>query len=308
VATDVQVQNSEPRFVDLGGPVHYRDWPGPDGRSFVLVHGLGGSHVNWTQVAPGLSRSGRVLALDLAGFGLTPRAGRGSTLTANRRLLSEFVRAQASGPIVLCGNSMGGVVAMMQAAFEPGSVAGLVLTDSAFPWARGGVPAPAVIGGFALYRTPGLGRWVVRQRFTRMTPERLVEIGLRLTAADPSSIPGDVAKALVDVVRDRQRDPDAAPAFLDAAVSLLRLGARPELCRRVMDAIRCPVLVLHGARDRFVPVQFARAAAQHRPSWQLRVFPDLGHIPQMEAPGRWLAAVEEWMDELPTAPDIAGTT
>jgi pimeloyl-ACP methyl ester carboxylesterase len=69
----------ESRWVEVGGPVHYREWPGPaDGPTFVCVHGLGGSMVNWALVAPGLARRGRVLALDLAGFGLTAPNGRGT--------------------------------------------------------------------------------------------------------------------------------------------------------------------------------------------------------------------------------------
>jgi len=68
-----------------------------------------------------------------------------------------------------------------------------------------------------------------------------------------------------------------------------------------MDRIECPVLVLHGRRDRLVPVGFARAAVQDHPGWQLRIFPDLGHVPQMEAPDRWLTAVEHWLAVLPAS-------
>ncbi len=281
--------------------MHYREWDGPQSRTFVLVHGLGGSHLNWTPVAGELARHGRVLAPDLPGFGHTPRAGRGSTLTESRRVLSAFIRWAAGGPVALAGSSMGGSLAMLQAAAEPDTVAGLVLTGAAFPWARGGLPSPFVIGGFALYRTPWAGEFVVRQRFTRVGAERLVRLGFRICAADPSSIPEELVRSHAELLRERQHDPDAASAFLEAARSLLRLGARPELCRRIMDGIECPVLVLHGRRDRLVPVAFARAAVREHAGWRLRIFPDLGHIPQMEAPDRWLAAVEEWLEQLAPA-------
>src|ERR1700712_3511175 len=58
------------RTVDLGGPVHVVDFGGnPDGPVVVLVHGLGGSHLNWDLLAPRLTGAARVLALDLPGFG-----------------------------------------------------------------------------------------------------------------------------------------------------------------------------------------------------------------------------------------------
>jgi hypothetical protein len=34
------------------------------------------------------------------------------------------------------------------------------------------------------------------------------------------------------------------------------------------------------------------------PEWSGRIFPDLGHVPQMEAPDRWLAAVTGWSADL----------
>ena len=52
---------------------------GPDdGPLVVCVHGLGGSHVNWMALAPQLTSTCRVLALDLAGHGLTEALGRGT--------------------------------------------------------------------------------------------------------------------------------------------------------------------------------------------------------------------------------------
>ncbi len=55
--------------------------------------------------------------------------------------------------------------------------------------------------------------------------------------------------------------------------------------------IECPVLLLHGGRDRTVPLAFTQRAAHDHPTWQLEVFPELGHIVQLEAPERWLAAI-----------------
>ena len=75
---------------------------------------------------------------------------------------------------------------------------------------------------------------------------------------------------------------------------MLRLGRRPETARRALDNITCPVLLLHGRRDRLVPVAFAEAELARHPAWRGRFFRDLGHIPQMEAPGRWLAEVADW--------------
>ena len=78
---------------------------------------------------------------------------------------------------------------------------------------------------------------------------------------------------------------------------MLRLGKRPDVAARALDAVRCPVLVLHGRRDRLVPAAFAEAVLRSHPTWRGRIFPDVGHAPQMEAPGRWLAEVADWYAE-----------
>jgi pimeloyl-ACP methyl ester carboxylesterase len=235
-----------------------------------------------------------VLALDLAGFGRTPRAGRSSKLTANRALLSHFIEEVAGTPVVLAGNSMGGGICMMQAATEPSSVEGLVLTCSVYPWARGGFPSPVVIGGFAAYRMKRVGEWVMRQRFERFDADRLVRLSLRLATVDVRRIPEDVIRAHVDLLLEREEDPDTATAFLEATRSLISLGRSPERARAILDQIKCPVLAIHGRQDRLVPAAFAWAATESHPEWWIRVLPDVGHVPQLEAPDRWLANVADW--------------
>jgi pimeloyl-ACP methyl ester carboxylesterase len=286
------------RTADIDGPIAYREWDGPGDTTFVLVHGLGGSHLNWVQIASGLAGLGRVAALDLPGFGSSPRLGRGSGLMDERRTLERFVRSTTSGRVMLVGHSMGGVIGILHAAVDPGSVAGLVATSSPFPFVRGALPHPLAIAGFALYDAPGLGSLILEARMRRLDPERAVRLGLRILAADPSSIPEEVVQLTVDQLRERGRDPDGPAAFGDAWRSLRRLGWRRDVAERAMAGVRCPVLVLHGRRDLLVPAAYAEAALREHPAWRGRIFPDLGHVPQMEAPGRWLTEVADWHAEV----------
>src|SRR5690348_5257489 len=103
-------------YADLDGPVHYLDFGGREqGPIIVCVHGLGGASWNWSALAPMLTDEARVLAVDLAGHGRTPAAGRRTTAPANRRLLERFLREVAREPVVLIGNSMGGAISALTA-------------------------------------------------------------------------------------------------------------------------------------------------------------------------------------------------
>jgi len=282
------------RTLDIDGPLAYREWDGPSGTTFVLLHGLGGSHLSWVQVAPGLSGLGRVLTPDLPGFGRSPMAGRPTRLMDQRQWLARFLGEVVTGPVVLAGNSMGGVVALLEAALEPERVAGVILSSSVFPMSGGPIPNPLVLGAFAAYDVPKLGEMVVKTRSAAFDPETFVRVGLRILTADPSSIPDDVIEANAELIADLRTDPEAPAAFLEAARSITAYVRSPTAGRRAMSNVRSPVLVIHGRKDRFVPVGYAEIALVTYPSWRGRLLAGVGHVPQMETPARWLTEVADW--------------
>lgn len=280
--------------VDLDGPVHYADFGG-SGRPIVLVHGLGGSHLNWLPVGKRLAAHGRVLAIDLAGHGRTPSLGRTASVGANQRLLGRFLEAVAGAPAVLVGNSMGGYLAMAEAAAEPDQVASLVLVDPAVPNTRVRTWDPFVVALFAAYALPGAGAALMRWR-GRRGPERLVRATLALCCADASRVPGEAVQAHVDLARERmQHGAVFGRDFLVAQRSLMARLVRPRRFYRMVAGIRARALIVQGGRDRLVRAEAVRALAAARPDWRLELLEGIGHVPQLEAPERFLAAVEPWL-------------
>ena len=155
--------------------MHYVDFGGPAAATrtvhqppVVLVHGLGGSHLNWVGIGPQLARHRRVVALDLAGFGLTPSLGRSTSVHHNAALLSRFIHRVLGRPVVLVGNSMGGMVALLLADRRPEQVVGLGLIDPSLPIPRQRQD-PQVAATFALYAVPRVGEAVLT-RYNAATP------------------------------------------------------------------------------------------------------------------------------------------
>lgn len=298
----------EPAWIDVHGPVHYREWDGPRDRpTFVLVHGLGGSLLTWSLVAPGLAAHGRVLALDLAGFGRTPSAGRPADVGSNRRLLAGFLRAMDLPPVVLVGNSMGGMISLLQCAIEPESVGAMILVDPVVPRVlTDGRISLRVALGFLATASRRLGPRIVRSRARALGPEGLVRDTLAACVADPDAIdPGLVAAMVDQLAEHRGAEDDAIMAFVEATRSLVDTHVRATRYREMVRGIRQPALVLHGALDRLVPTAAVRRAVEGHDTWTLHVLPGVGHLPQMEAPQRWLSLATSWLDETRTRLDAA---
>jgi pimeloyl-ACP methyl ester carboxylesterase len=262
----------------------------------VLVHGLGGSHVNWMRVGPLLAERARVVALDQAGFGRTPPAGRGTSVKANARLLDRFVAEVAGAPAILAGNSMGGMVAILEAVAHPGNVAGLILIDPALPLAPG-VPRDRQVSlAFTAYMTPGVGEAFLRRRRRVLGAEGLVRETFQLCCVDPSRVPQDVIDAHVAMVRERERMPWADRAVLTAARSLVPLVLRRRRYMELLRRVRVPTLLVQGMEDRLVQVAAAVLVARSRPDWTFRPLRGIGHVPHLEAPQETVRAIWEWVD------------
>ena len=289
-----------------GHLVHAVEWPGP-GRTtavappaVVLVHGLGGSTVNWELVGAGLARrlAARVVAFDLAGFGRTALGSRRATVGANGRLLAELIAPL--GPSVVVGNSMGGALAIGLAARRPDLVRALVLVDPALPrplrppGLRESIDGLTSLGGLAAAAIPFAGPHLVRYRMRQLGPAGTVDASLRIVCAHPSRVDATVRRHMVELTDYRSKGNDSARAYHDAILSLVQYTTR----RMPADVgtVGAPTLLIHGDRDRLVPLSLAKATARRRTDWTLEVFDDCGHVPMIEQPDRFVAVCANWID------------
>jgi len=110
---------------------HLIDWGG-QGKWLVLLHGLASQAHIWDLVAPRLSETFRVIAVDQRGHGLSDKPDHGydwATITSD---LDAILKALKIDRAVLAGHSWGGNVALQYAVDHPDHVSGLVLVDGGF--------------------------------------------------------------------------------------------------------------------------------------------------------------------------------
>jgi pimeloyl-ACP methyl ester carboxylesterase len=292
-------------LTELDGPVHWIEFSsganeGETQPPIVFVHGLGGSHLNWCPLGPQLTAGRRVVALDLRGFGFTPGLRVNSTVQANAHLLDRFINEVIGTPVILVGNSMGGLISILETAANPGVIRSVVLVDPALPLP---VQKPdwQVGGQFLLYALPGLGPLAVAKLMSSVSPEEAVRQLVQLCFADPSRADPELIKADVALVA-RRHPATAAQAsarariFLAAARSLLRVLSRRGNYNAMMAGIDVPVLLIGGEADRLVPVAAMRQAAARNPRWESVMLPGVGHTPQLEVPDAVAGMIRDWLD------------
>lgn len=294
--------NAKGYVTDLDGPVHWIDFGGPtDGIPMVFVHGLGGSHLNWALIGQALAENRRVVALDLHGFGLTPGTRANATVHANAELLDRFIGEVIGGPVILVGNSMGGMISVLQTAANPDTVAGLVLVDPALPVPKR-LPDPGVAATFIAYAVPGVGEWSMKVMQARLSSEDLVNRIVKLCFADPRRANAEMIRIGAQLVTARREIPYKEDAFLGAARSLMKLLITAGTYERMMDGIKAPVLLIHGEADRLVPIAAAEKVAAAHPAWDTAFLPDVGHTPQLEAPQQTIGVIVDWLSRVPLLP------
>ena len=115
--------------IAVGGlRLHYRDWGG-SGQSIVLLHGLASTCHIWDLVAPLLSASFRVVAVDQRGHGESDRPDHGYDFATVAADLHGFIQAMSISEPIVVGHSWGGDVALEYAVAEPDIVRGLCFVD-----------------------------------------------------------------------------------------------------------------------------------------------------------------------------------
>jgi len=243
------------------------------GPRFVLLHGYADSANTWDGVLRELAAEGRsAVAVDLAGFGHADRLQPGAVMPQLDAFVAELVRDQCTrGPVILVGNSLGGCLSVRASA--------------------AGVP----ILGAVTIGDPLAGPWRLRTwAGSTRTPLLLRVAGLRLPIPSRlfSLASTPVAKRLV-YARGRRADRAVMARFF----TFIESRGGPSWLARDATAlakeirhghgtieVASPLLIVHGVKDRIVPLRGSKALHAAVPGSQLHIERTWGHCPQLDDP------------------------
>ncbi len=250
------------RFVRVSGiDVHYTD-SGGGGPAVVLAHGFGSSLEIWNSVVARLAPTHRVIALDLKGFGYSGRPVGDYSPAAQAELIAGLLDELGIDKVSIVSHSWGSSVALAFALAHPRRVRKLALysayvyeaqVPSFFLWARVGGLGELL---FALYYTERIeDRVPLAYHDRRFATQQRVEY----------------------VERELER-----PGAVAAALASVR-GQRYTHVEKLYGRIGVPVLLLWGREDRVTPLRFGERLSAQLPNATLKVYPQCGHVPMIEA-------------------------
>jgi pimeloyl-ACP methyl ester carboxylesterase len=257
-----------------------------EGPVLLLVHGIAGSCEHWREVIEPLARHHTVIAADFPGHGASEVAAGDYSIGALASGLRDLLLALGHERASLVGHSLGGGVAMQLAYQHPEMIERLALVSS------GGL-GPEVSPVLRAAALPGADLFIsltagAGQRVGSVVGRGLGAIGLR-----PNADVAEVARAYASL-----GDATRRAAFLDTLRAVVGTrGQRVAAGDRLYLAESVPVLLIWGARDSIIPVRHGEDALRSIPGSRLEVFEDVGHMPQLEAPGRFIAVLERFLRE-----------
>lgn len=243
-----------------------------DGMALLMIHGFPFSSAMWEPQIEDLGGITRVIAPDLRGHGRSqPVPGPYSMEMLADDCMGLLDYLAISSPVVVCGMSMGGYVALEFFRQFPEVVAGLILTSTrALPDTAEGkanrdkMAEKAQSEGVAAIAADMLPKLLSPKTYDE--DEEVVEFVQEMM--EWTSVEG-VVGALA-AMRDR---PDSTPTLAEIDV---------------------PTLVIHGADDQLIPVSEAEAMARAIGA-NMVVIPDAGHVPNLEQIDAFNDAVTDFL-------------
>lgn len=247
------------RFVQVNGTtLHVQRDGDVGGTTLVFVNALGTDLRLWTRLGRYLTDRFAVVRYDQRGHGLSGIGTPPYTIDALADDLAGLLDQLDTGPVVVCGLSIGGMVAMGLAAARPDLVRGLVLMDTAPRIATAAIwqerQDTVASGGIDALADAVLERWFPAD-FRSRHPAELEGWRAMLT-----------------------RTPEAGYLGCCAALAAADLTAAAA-------AIRVPTSCLVGEHDGSTPPEQVRALAAAIPGARFAIVRDAGHLPCIDQPG-----------------------
>lgn len=255
--------------------------------TIVLLHGAGvdSAMLSWGEVIPMLSRSYKVIAPDLPGYGESDCIDGEYTLSFYTDIVKGIIETFEKESVILVGLSLGGGIGLNMALIYPELIKILVLVDA---W-----------GLFDKLSWHRLTHWFVNSKLNENLYAYTNQYPFILRFSLRYSLFGDKSKVsdnLIDEIQKAMLEPGAGEAFASFQRSeITPTGFTTDLFGR-LEEIKLPTLLIHGTLDKAVPVKGALLAKKKIEDSEIYLMEGCKHWPQKERPEEFTNALQLYLD------------
>lgn len=269
---ELSPKSEKPTFQQIGIAVdnqHVSALTIGSGPAIVLLHSLLADYSSFNLIAGPLSKTHRVVLLNLPGFGSSDKVNDGLEAVADR-VVAAINELKFEQPPILLGNGYGGFIATVAAIRHPGIAARLVLTGCGAAFSEPGRAAFRQMSAAA--KTKGLAAVADTAMRRLFSPE--------FQSGHPTLIADRKNQFLTINIQ----------TFCDACDALATLDLRSQL-----STLRVPIMVLTGEQDEATPAPMAHEFANGLPNASLHTLAGCAHVPQLQAPELFLATIKDFI-------------
>jgi pimeloyl-ACP methyl ester carboxylesterase len=251
------------------------------GTPIALLHGFADSADTWLGVLTAFHAAGRAaFAVDMVGYGHADPRKPGMIMPQ----LDAFIDATIAdtGAVILMGNSLGACVSVRAASRGSENLRGVIAVDD-----------PILASHLLMRLSRGRGDPFRVLEHPMSIPNRLYHSAIRgtlarLLYADPTKADPRVLARFIGQVPDQ--------AHLRNLLADARMIALETALGYDAQRVTCPLLVIHGRKDRVIPVHASERLHDSVPTSALIVLPNAGHCPQLDDPSELAGHVLQFLD------------
>jgi pimeloyl-ACP methyl ester carboxylesterase len=267
----------------------------------LLLHGFGASIGHWQHNLDFLATHHTVYGMDLVGWGGSRKPNIKYDIDLWVDQVHDFWQTFVGQPMILVGNSIGSLVALVAAARYPELATSLVmvsLPDLSAEQELIPKPIQPLVNGIKrIILNPPL----LHTLFWIVSRPNVARKWAKIAYANPDRVTDD----LIDLFLTPAQEQEAPAAFVRIMQGMTSSNFSPNI-RKLLPTMQIPMLLLWGCEDRMIPPGTAAVLTKLNPRLELVNLEAAGHCAHDEVPDVVNEKIRTWLDALDTAPPPTG--
>jgi pimeloyl-ACP methyl ester carboxylesterase len=257
----------------------------------LLLHGFGASIGHWQHNLEFLATHHTVYGLDLVGWGGSRKPNIDYTIDLWVDQVYDFWQTFVGQPMILVGNSIGSLVALVAAARHPEMAARMIMVSlpdlSAEQELIPVTIQPLVNGIKRMILNPPL----LHTLFKIVRRPNIARKWAQIAYANPDRVTDELVDLFISPAQERE----APAAFVKIMQGMTSSNFSPNI-RKLLPGMDLPMLLIWGCEDRMIPPGTAKILLQLNPRLELVNLEAAGHCAHDELPDEVNNIIRNWLD------------